>query len=92
MDEEQSTTGPGLAEAWRKEYKESRPNLRREICKAKEKGWEELLEEVEGNPWERPYKVVMGRLGGGGQGIWSRLEKKEIEKLLEELFPWERRW
>ncbi|XP_020295613.1 uncharacterized protein LOC109860741 [Pseudomyrmex gracilis] len=36
--------------------------LRTSVAKAKAKAWDELLETIDADSWERPYKLVMGKI------------------------------
>ncbi|CAH2092422.1 unnamed protein product [Euphydryas editha] len=44
------------------EYKSARQKLKKAIKSSKRQCWKELLNEVENDPWGRPYKVVMTHL------------------------------
>uniref|UniRef100_A0A6V7KTV3 Endonuclease/exonuclease/phosphatase domain-containing protein n=1 Tax=Bracon brevicornis TaxID=1563983 RepID=A0A6V7KTV3_9HYME len=45
-------------------FKESRRNLRKAVGDSKKRCWIELIEEVNNDPWSKPYKVVMSKLNG----------------------------
>jgi len=55
-----------LEEEGSREYQERWKILRKSLAKAikeaKEKSWAELIATVDGDPWGKPYKVVMKRL------------------------------
>ncbi|GBP70549.1 Putative 115 kDa protein in type-1 retrotransposable element R1DM [Eumeta japonica] len=56
----------------------------------KRRCWKELLEEVEKDPWERPYKVVMAHLKS--QPMPSPTSPKLLQKNLTVLFPQQRKF
>jgi len=64
------------------EYKKSRRKVVKEIYKAKEKAWRELISEIDEDQWGRPYKIVMNRLRSAGPGLTETLEEDKLEKLV----------
>ncbi|XP_050684665.1 uncharacterized protein LOC126979411 [Leptidea sinapis] len=46
----------------RASYKETRRLLNRAIKESKRRSWDELLMELETDPWGKPYKIVMSQL------------------------------
>jgi len=52
-----------------KEYKASREKVVKEIYKAKEKAWRDLISEIDEDQWGRPYKIVMNKLRSAGPGL-----------------------
>lgn len=45
-----------------------RERYMREIGRAKARGWREMLEKLNEDPWGRPYKVVRRKLKTSGGG------------------------
>lgn len=66
-------------------HKDARRNLVKEIKSSKRICWQELLEEVDNDPWGRPYKVVMKKLKN--QAMPSPTCPKMLEKIVSVLFP-----
>jgi len=58
---------PGIQVA-RTEYTAARRNLRRKIGEAKTKCLSDLCSQVDADAWDKPYKLVMGKLGARNQG------------------------
>lgn len=73
-----------------REYKMSRKKVVKEIYKAKEKAWRELISEIDEDQWGRPYKIIMNKLRTAGPGLTETLEEDKQEKLITKLFPRER--
>ncbi|RLU15074.1 hypothetical protein DMN91_012961 [Ooceraea biroi] len=67
-------------------YREERYLLGKEIETAKRKAWKELLEELEKDPWERPYQIVLNKLTNS-KNVCEELSVYRIERILEVLFP-----
>lgn len=80
---------PDTAEtvALRGTYAEAKSALRTEIKKAKKAAWDELLRTVEGDPWGRPYRTVMGRLRPYTRPATESMTRRELTATLNELFP-----
>lgn len=70
-----------------KRYKSSKKIVVRAIGKAKEKAWQELIEEIDNDQWGMPYKVVMNKLRTTGPGITETLGAELLERLIFKLFP-----
>ncbi|XP_020296455.1 uncharacterized protein LOC109861289 [Pseudomyrmex gracilis] len=67
------------------EYKVTRRQLNKAIKGCKRKCWNELINEVEGNPWGRPYKVVMSHLRY--QSMPTPTCPRLLEAIVSALFP-----
>jgi len=76
--------GQSGAQAARTEYTAAKSNLRRKIGKAKAKCWSDLCDQVDADPWGRPFKLVMRKLGTRIPGAASRGREDEI---VDHLFP-----
>lgn len=69
------------------EYLVAKREFRLAIAAAKEAAWEALLSEVDRDPWGRPYRVVLKRLGGGGLLATESMSEEELSALMRDLFP-----
>ncbi|GBP96285.1 Putative 115 kDa protein in type-1 retrotransposable element R1DM [Eumeta japonica] len=72
------------------EYKKARQELNKIIKDSKRRCWKDLVEEVEKDPWGRPYKVVMVRLKS--QPILLPTIPKLLQKIVNALFPQQRQF
>lgn len=68
-------------------YKRHKAKLNREIARAKEKAWGELLAVVDEDPWGTPYRVIVKRLSAGCN-LTEVLERDVLDGLLDSLFPY----
>ena len=66
-------------------YKEARRKLGKAIKISKGKCWDELLQEVEDDPWGRPYTVVKARLRNKQMALPTCPEF--LKRIVTELFP-----
>lgn len=73
------------------ELYESRKQARRAyklaIRKAKAVAWDQMLDTVNGDPWGKPYLIVMGRMRPAFPPICETLEPDFLERVLATLFP-----
>nr|XP_033188909.1 uncharacterized protein LOC117156205 [Bombus vancouverensis nearcticus] len=69
------------------EYREARRTLQREIKTAKSRCWTELIEEVESDPWGRPYKVVTKKLRPSAPPLTSDMDPTLLDNVIGTLFP-----
>ncbi|XP_034195307.2 uncharacterized protein LOC117611466 [Osmia lignaria lignaria] len=67
------------------DYKKARKDMDREVKKAKKVNWRELLNEVDGDIWGRPYKIVMKRLKGKTNKP-DVMSPGEVETVVKNLF------
>lgn len=65
------------------ELKAKKKELRKAIAKSKEAKWEELLRDLNRDPWSLGYKIAMGKL----EGRKPTPELHDIDAVVEELFP-----
>lgn len=70
-----------------KNYRRAKKLLRRQIKAAKSKAWQELIADVNRDPWGLPYRIVLKKLKGSSPGLTETLDEGKINKLLESLFP-----
>lgn len=71
----------------KRNYTEAKKQLRREIKIAKTKAWQELVEDVNRDPWGLPYLIVLKKLRKTSPGITETMDEGKINKLLDSLFP-----
>ncbi|XP_033362398.1 uncharacterized protein LOC117240485, partial [Bombus vosnesenskii] len=64
------------------EYREARRTLQREIKAAKSRCWTELIEEVESDPWGRPYKVVTKKLRPSAPPLTSDMDPALLDNVI----------
>ncbi|KAF0711018.1 Uncharacterized protein FWK35_00035282, partial [Aphis craccivora] len=62
----------------------ARKDLRREIRRAKEQSWKGLCNQVESDPWGRPYKLIMRKFGDESIRLASKGRELAIS---DHLFP-----
>ena len=75
-----------MDQAW-ESYREARGLLSRAIRRAKMEAWGELLRSLDGDPWGRPYKIVMNRLRSWAPPLTSSMDPRLLETVLAALFP-----
>ncbi len=59
----QRTRGREEARLEADEYQQARKNLKAAIRESKQRQWTELCSQVEEEPYSRPYKIVMKKVG-----------------------------
>ena len=67
--------------------KEAVDNLLQRIRKAKAKAWDDLLDTIDGDPWGRPYRLVLGKLITKGPPTTEQLDPQFLEQVIHTLFP-----
>ncbi|XP_046666850.1 uncharacterized protein LOC124358590 [Homalodisca vitripennis] len=72
------------------EYKTARRRLNKAIKDSKRQCWEELINEVDKDPWGRPYKVAMTRLKN--QTTPSPTCPQFLKTIVTALFPRQRKF
>lgn len=81
----QRTLSVRIDESVQTEYREARRELRRAINASKANCWQEVIDEIEENPWGRGYKIVCKKLKKpGGQEL---LDEGKMERIVSGLFP-----
>lgn len=68
------------------EYKAKRKALRRAIKRTKREKWLELCEEIDSNPWGKPYQIVTKKFGGR-KPIPGIKDPTWAAEIVETLFP-----
>lgn len=58
-----------------------------EISRLKSIAWQKLLNSVDEEPWDLPYKLVLGKLRLAASGLTKVLDRETLETLLTSLFP-----
>lgn len=66
-------------------YREARAKLTHAIKRSKKQAWLELVNQVEQDPWGKPYRVVMSRLKGNNRQQPSCPE--QLKEIVATLFP-----
>lgn len=79
-------SGPDSCLSEKAEAKTAKLNLVKLIRTAKDDMWKRLCDEVEKDPWGRPYKMVMGKLSRPPP-IPELNTPGRIDKIVRELFP-----
>lgn len=69
------------------EYKAAKKALQLAICRAKTQAREELLEELDQDPWGRPYHMARGKLRSLAPPITECLESQLLNSIVDALFP-----
>ena len=64
--------------------REKRKELRNAIRSSKRQKWEELLGELNSDPWSKAYRIVMDKLGGKKAELGGNVD---IDETVGELFP-----
>lgn len=67
------------------QYKQSKKTLKATIGKSKAQKWNELIEDIEREPWGLGYRIVLQKLGGMAQSTEMPTDVKE--QIIDELFP-----
>lgn len=70
-----------------KTYRLKKKELSKLIYAAKKDSWNTLIKEIDNDPWGTPYKLVMRKLRPSAPGITEILNKSDLNKLIVELFP-----
>lgn len=70
----------------KQELREVRNQLKQMIKKSKEKHWNDLILEVENDPWGLPYKIVANKLKIH-ENIWQLNDEAWVKRIVADLFP-----
>ncbi|KMQ88875.1 reverse transcriptase, partial [Lasius niger] len=68
-------------------HRQTKKELCREIAKAKNAAWRELISTIDADPWGLPYKVVLNRLRRQSPSLTETLDEETVDRLLGSLFP-----
>jgi hypothetical protein len=81
----QRCRGREEARGMAKQYQQARKRLKSAIKASKREAWRELCDMADEDPFGKPYKVVMKKLGG--PSATSRMEPGVVEDIMDVLFP-----
>lgn len=86
---ERRGVGVGIELIKRRAYGAARDSLRRAIKTAKSRSWHELIKTIDKDPWDFPYKIVLGKLRPPGPTLSETLgdDPQSLSALLGSLFP-----
>jgi len=70
-----------------KEYKKSLNSFRFHIRKAKSNAWNELLANINEDPWGLSYKIALNKLKPVSHPVCESLSCEVIDKIIDTLFP-----
>lgn len=68
-------------------YRDVRRQLRVSIKKAKIEAWNELIAEIDEDPWGLPFKMVLGKIRRPAPMLTETLKEDELDELLKSFFP-----
>ena len=68
-------------------YSEAAAELRGAIRTAKSKAWDELVDTVAADLWDRSYKVVLGKIHPKAPPVTESMEEAALENILTTLSP-----
>lgn len=69
------------------EYRDARRILAMNITWAKARSWDELIEDLDRNPWGRPYHLMMQKLQQGGPRVTEIQDPQFVARIVNSLFP-----
>ncbi|KAI4472929.1 hypothetical protein M0804_015552 [Polistes exclamans] len=67
--------------------REKKRDLAFAIKRAKASAWRNFIATIEDDPWGRPYRMVMGKLGACGVPLTEALDPHLLERIVAALFP-----
>jgi hypothetical protein len=67
--------------------KEARRLLRNAITRAKASAWDELLADLNADPWGKAYRIANKKLRGSGPSVGESLDPAVLSNIVDELFP-----
>ncbi|XP_070512918.1 uncharacterized protein [Cardiocondyla obscurior] len=68
-------------------YREARKSLKIAIRKAKNQAWEELINELDQDPWGKAYRIVLNKLRPASPPTTEILEPEFVQEIVGTLFP-----
>ncbi|XP_025163371.1 uncharacterized protein LOC112590578 [Harpegnathos saltator] len=71
----------------KRDYLNKREALKVAIKEAKEKAWERLVDSLDEDPWERPYKRTVGKIRPWTSTPTESMDPQDLEGRLDTLFP-----
>lgn len=73
-------------------YRDLKDKLRREINRSKANAWDELIAQIDSNPWGLPYKLVLNKLRHSSTSVTELMSKNILDNTIERLFPTDNEW
>ncbi|XP_011641034.1 uncharacterized protein LOC105429624 [Pogonomyrmex barbatus] len=87
-DRRRKDRNPQQYEDLRLQYSQRSRNMRNAISRSQKLAWSELLEEINSNPWGRPYLVIMKKIRGLEYNVpLDYLSFAKISEVVRLLFP-----
>lgn len=71
-------------------YRNATRVLQAAIANAKARSWTELIDQLNGDPWGRPYKMVLGKLRPWVPPLTESMDPEFLHTVIENLFPRDR--
>lgn len=68
-------------------YREIKKELRNAIKKTKAYAWEELIQTIERDPWDLPYRNVIKKLRRSSPNLTEILDNEILTEIINKLFP-----
>lgn len=87
LERQRSPPDSAICMTAEKADREARRTFRYAIRDAKNATWESLLATLEANPWDKPYRIVMGRLRRATPSICEALPTGTVAGIVGTLFP-----
>lgn len=81
------SAGATEREARYAEYRDATVTLQRAIAESKARNWKALVDELDRDPWGRPYKTVLGKLRPWVPPLTETLNPDFVETIVGSLFP-----
>jgi len=78
---------PAVMEVIVEDYRKASKALKKAIAAAKAGAWTELLQQLDDDPWGRPYQIVMNKLKRWVPPHTETLEAPLLDNILGSLFP-----
>lgn len=73
-------------------YRETKKELTHMIKKAKIKAWEELIRDLNQDPWGLPYRLVLNKLRRSEPVLTEILDGRVLQDTISNLFPYDPDW
>lgn len=68
-------------------YREAKTAFKTAISQAKDRAWQELLDEIDADPWGRPYQRARNKLRSQGPPVVETLQPELLTDIITTLFP-----
>jgi len=73
-------------------YRETKKDLTLMIKKAKTKAWEDLIKDLNQDPWGLPYRLVLNKLRRSEPVLTEILDERVLQDTICNLFPYDPDW